>query len=40
MLLAGKNFSSTTTRVYVREQVIEFLIAGIISDPDRRKLKK
>jgi len=40
MLLAGKNFSSTTTRVYVREQVIEFLIAGIMSDPGKHKLKK
>jgi TetR/AcrR family transcriptional regulator len=33
MLLAGKNFSPDTTPKYVREQIIEFLLAGCILDP-------
>ncbi len=33
LLLEGKGFSSDTTRGHVRKQSIEFLVAGIIHDP-------
>ena len=32
-LLAGRNFSSATALTHVREQVIDLLVAGIMSDP-------
>jgi TetR/AcrR family transcriptional regulator len=38
MLLAGKDFSSDTALLYVRKQIIEFLVAGIMSDPGEKKL--
>ncbi|HLO16029.1 MAG TPA: TetR/AcrR family transcriptional regulator [Anaerolineales bacterium] len=33
MLLAGKNFSPDAIPKYVRDQIIEFLLAGFIHDP-------
>lgn len=38
MLLAGRDFSSDSTLMYVRKQIIDFLIAGIMSDAGERKL--
>src|SRR6266571_6430668 len=35
-LLAGRDFSSTTALTYVREQIIAFLVAGILSDSGER----
>jgi TetR/AcrR family transcriptional regulator len=35
-VLAGRNFSSATTLAHVREQIIAFLVAGIMSDPEAR----
>ena len=35
-LLAGRDFSSTTALAYVREQIIAFLVAGIMSDAGER----
>jgi TetR/AcrR family transcriptional regulator len=34
MLLTGKDFSSTTTLKFARKQIIEFLLAGFIHDPN------
>jgi hypothetical protein len=35
-LLEGRDFSSTTALAYVREQIIAFLVAGIMSDAGER----
>jgi TetR/AcrR family transcriptional regulator len=32
-LFAGRNFSSATALAHVREQIIAFLVAGVMSDP-------
>jgi hypothetical protein len=36
ILLAGKDFSPEATLSYVRKQIIEFLIAAIIHNPQDR----
>lgn len=35
-LLAGRNFSSATALTHVREQIIAFLVAGMMGDPEAR----
>jgi TetR/AcrR family transcriptional regulator len=37
-LFAGRNFSSATALAHVREQIIAFLVAGVMSDPATRTL--
>src|SRR6266568_8945680 len=37
-LLAGRDFSSTTALTYVREQIIAFLVSGIMSDPGNENI--
>ncbi len=35
-LLAGRNLASTAAHTFVREQIIDFLVAGIMDNPETR----